>query len=509
MEAEDIRRAMRGRRGFGMLRRASRPPMGARGYVIEPGDMRMHSAPDLAMRYGYPAPEPEGRAPAMGMGSPRMAPPRMSPQPYAFQPQRVPTHGPHAQTPVVVQQPQARRPIRGPGVNEIPMGAYTAGVAPPRAPPVRANTEPPPTSARLNRRQSAPNSKPVGPSGQEWIQGDPFLDACTCTTNCTCRKGQRVLYRSQAQDGDGHNGWGEIRYVLKDDLGRDCGDHSKCHAQHDSDSDDGKSKTKKKGKGKKDKNGKDVDDFNEEMRQRLKAMQEDLAGMKLQDRSARPGMPPPSPYGPMPPRNGPPPGMMDGMDPRMPVDFGGAPFGMGGPSRPPPGMGGMMGGRPDRMRRMGGPGPDPPMPPPGMGFNEDPPYSESAFDMDDMMGMPRPPRPRMGRGGRRPVPLDMMGAPSPRQGRGRGGPRGTPLQDMEAGMGEFGRGPPPPPMRGRGWRPRGAGPPRRRPAPLPRDFNEESVDMIARAGRGGGFRDGYGDEYEEEEPWEDLDGTAP
>ncbi|KAF2277061.1 uncharacterized protein EI97DRAFT_307966 [Westerdykella ornata] len=53
------------------------------------------------------------------------------------------------------------------------------------------------------------------------------LDACICTTNCTCRKGHRVVYFEDRDDGSGPLR-GEIRYVLRDDLGKDCGDHSAC-----------------------------------------------------------------------------------------------------------------------------------------------------------------------------------------------------------------------------------------------------------------------------------------
>ena len=118
----------------------------------------------------------------------------------------------------------------------VPMGAYASTEKPRRQRP-RAE---PQTSARLNKGQ--PSDKKVGPSGKEWIEGDPFLDACLCTTGCSCRKNQRVLYRtrhdgpqrdgrsdadSKHDDGDVH-GSGEIRYILRDDLGRDCGDHSGC-----------------------------------------------------------------------------------------------------------------------------------------------------------------------------------------------------------------------------------------------------------------------------------------
>ncbi|KAF1925701.1 uncharacterized protein M421DRAFT_423537 [Didymella exigua CBS 183.55] len=59
------------------------------------------------------------------------------------------------------------------------------------------------------------------------------IDTCICTTNCKCRKGERAVkwYEGMAKIG------GEevpvraklnTRYVLKDDIGKDCGDHSGC-----------------------------------------------------------------------------------------------------------------------------------------------------------------------------------------------------------------------------------------------------------------------------------------
>ncbi|KAF2686381.1 hypothetical protein K458DRAFT_387389, partial [Lentithecium fluviatile CBS 122367] len=289
----------------GPPRRPSRPPPNA--YMMDPSDPRARSAPDLPMGYAYPGAGPRGplrrgMSPNLvrGMDGGDMGRSAdMGGNPYAFQTGRVPTPGMgRTHTPLAMPQ-QGRRPVRPPGLNDIPMGAYAAGTphSPPHL-PARANTEPP-TSSRLNRRQGP--GKKVGPSGQEWIQGDPFLDACTCTTNCTCRKGQRVLYRSQAQDGDGEgngkNGWGEIRYVLKDDLGRDCGDHEKCRGHENFDeSDDGKKgrrKGKGKGKGKKGVRERDGESegFRDELRECLKGIQDDLAGIKLKDRNT--GPPPP------------------------------------------------------------------------------------------------------------------------------------------------------------------------------------------------------------------------
>lgn len=142
------------------------------------------------------------------------------------------------------QQKMSHRP---PGTHEIPTGAYATPAAPTRAPPsnaasstpAHATSEPPPPAAHGVNKTSQPATAggvrkadvPVAPGGGEWIEGDPFLDACICSTDCMCRKGQRVLYRARAgdntADGNGTHS-GEIRYVFKDSVGRDCGDHSGC-----------------------------------------------------------------------------------------------------------------------------------------------------------------------------------------------------------------------------------------------------------------------------------------
>ena len=157
--------------------------------------------------------------------------------------------------------PQRRRPLAN--YANTPMGAYTSPSSPTAAAPRR-----PSTSARINRAE--PRDRHIGPSGNEWLRGDSFLDACRCTTNCTCRKGQRVLYRARrgkygrtdAEDGDAGSETGreegEIRYILKDDLGRDCGDHGACQpksrgGRNGGDSDDSDEAGKKSQKKKEDK----------------------------------------------------------------------------------------------------------------------------------------------------------------------------------------------------------------------------------------------------------------
>jgi hypothetical protein len=124
------------------------------------------------------------------------------------------------------------------------MGAFTKG-----------------TSPKMSRRHSSPTTadrihRKTGGSGKEWIKGDDFLDACICTTNCTCREGHRVLYRSRDDpygdsDGEARYGQGEIRYILKKDLGKDCGDHSNCKKKDDSDNESKANKKRKKKKKKK------------------------------------------------------------------------------------------------------------------------------------------------------------------------------------------------------------------------------------------------------------------
>ena len=181
----------------------------------------------------------------------------------------------------------------------IPMGVY-ANAEKPRRPSRRVE---PTTSAHLNRGQ--PLNKKVGPSGSEWVDGEnPWLDACTCTTGCDCRKSQRVLYRAQH---DRHRGSGsdeedhvltsgEIRYVLKTDLGRDCGDHSGCKKHESSDNEkEQKSKKKKKDK-KEDKKRKDqLDEFKDDI---IEALDERLQDLKKDSQQrGKPAGPARQPFG--------------------------------------------------------------------------------------------------------------------------------------------------------------------------------------------------------------------
>lgn len=154
--------------------------------------------------------------------------------------------------------PQASRQARPDHYEHVPMGAYAD--AKKARKPARPRKEPR-TSTRLNRGH--PLHKKARPSGEEWLQGDAFLDACTCSTNCNCRESQRVLYRARndrrigrddSDDDEEQHGYGsgEIRYILKEDLGRDCGDHSGCKKRDsESDSDSSCKKKMKKEKRKK------------------------------------------------------------------------------------------------------------------------------------------------------------------------------------------------------------------------------------------------------------------
>lgn len=115
--------------------------------------------------------------------------------------------GPQQPPPQPQQPPVPRRSTTPHGVARVGHGPYVPG----KINADRQNHEHPPS---LNDMKS---THPLD-----------SIDACICTTNCTCRKGHRVLY-FEDRDGDPNSPLrGEIRYVLKDDIGKDCGDHSSC-----------------------------------------------------------------------------------------------------------------------------------------------------------------------------------------------------------------------------------------------------------------------------------------
>ncbi|KAF1961802.1 hypothetical protein CC80DRAFT_198062 [Byssothecium circinans] len=236
----------------------------------------------------------------------------MAGNPYAQQRTPPQTQQQHMTRPYPPQPPpqqyqqQPRPSYPPPGTHEIAGAMY--------ATPTSNQRREPPVSNRINRTQNLGNQ--AGPSGHEWIEGNSFLDACICTTNCTCRKGQRVLYRAQGHvvgsggdngEGDagsvggggggggpgGRNAYGEIRYILKEDVGRDCGDHTACKERY------GKSAREKgKKRGKKSSTvmasestqsevGRDRDrDRESEVMREVREMRATLEGMKLGQQNA-------------------------------------------------------------------------------------------------------------------------------------------------------------------------------------------------------------------------------
>ncbi|EOA83651.1 uncharacterized protein SETTUDRAFT_22349 [Exserohilum turcica Et28A] len=181
--------------------------------------------------------------------------------------------------------------------DHVPMGAYADAKKPRKT---SGGGRDGLISARLNRGHK---SGQVGPSGKEWVEGDAFLDACICTTNCRCRKSQRVLYRarvdghraSSGSDGEEHEyRSGEIRYILKDDVGRDCGDHSGCRKGESQDSD----KEEKRSRRKESKEGEKLqeqfqglkDDLLEALDERLEDMRKERRHLSEAPDPARPSV---------------------------------------------------------------------------------------------------------------------------------------------------------------------------------------------------------------------------
>lgn len=241
-----------------------------------PGGMPARGGPDPGAVGGMGSmPPPEYTSnPSLRPGG--MHDPGMNP--YASYPGPQPSP-PSSASPTQAQE--AHHATRRPSKNyaHIPMGAYAN--AEKSQQPSRSRTEPQ-VSAQLNRGQSS--RKKARPSGEEWTNGNAWLDACICTTNCKCRKSQRVLYRERRDcrnngdsddDGSEHQS-GEIRFILKDDLGRDCGDHSGCK-KSDSESEN---KSKKKGsrnKKERKKKEKHLESFKEDL---LEALDDRLRDMK-------------------------------------------------------------------------------------------------------------------------------------------------------------------------------------------------------------------------------------
>ncbi|KAF2204281.1 hypothetical protein GQ43DRAFT_494909 [Delitschia confertaspora ATCC 74209] len=219
-----------GERGYDEIRGGEgRPPKGG----------GRHHSGGYGGKRGYGVPPKYTSAPRMGPGGMMTPPPTpLSPRPGAT------GSGYFAQPPGGIGGGGAagRRHSIAPGGGvgmSVPMGAYAAqNGSRPTLPQPHNHSQPqfhggrghiasPVDAARLNRR-SPPAAHATGGSGghngdsggQEWIPGDPFLDACVCGTTCTCRKGHRVVYRHRKDDGNTEGG--EIRYLAKDAIGRNC-----------------------------------------------------------------------------------------------------------------------------------------------------------------------------------------------------------------------------------------------------------------------------------------------
>jgi hypothetical protein len=238
---------------------------------------------------GGPGMGPEGMMayPGMGRGSPPPGYTSMPQRPLfpdggggSGPPNRNPYSSSTASSAGAREEPTTRRSSRRPN-DHASIGLFAKDA---KSPKLSRSRTAPTTAERINR-----TGKNVGPSGKEWISGDAFLDACTCTTNCTCRGGHRVLYRSRSDAGSdsdsAHCRTGEIRYILKKDLGKDCGDHSGCKARSDSDDEEKQSKKEKKKEEKKRKE--EFDGFKEDMLEALDQRLDKLKAERSKASSAR------------------------------------------------------------------------------------------------------------------------------------------------------------------------------------------------------------------------------
>lgn len=491
-------------------------PMGMGGGVpmvpvyYDPRGMGAVSVPNLGMGVGHVPLRPAKGKPMMQQ--PVMMPGQVPgasgfayPQPQAqagplqWQPPIQPQMPPRAPRPHVQKQ------VRTPGVDDIAYGARIAQGQPPVKPGRRGEESP--VSKQLDRTQSS--NRKVGPSGYEWLEGEnAWLDACTCTTNCHCRKGARVLYRAQDGDKEGQRRQGEIRYIVKDDLGKDCGDHTKCRVKDDDDDDDssdaGHRKNKKKSKRKGKAGASDATSDVGKMREEMAGLRNDLANMKLGVASGGvglgPGMGPP-PMAQFTGRIGQPgtvpqagfPGMVNGMDSRMDPNMAymgdGEPFGMLPLPPMQPHLNGKTMGRHGPMPRMGMAGP---MGGSGMDFGEDMDFPESEDGMmNPTSSMPHlPPHMAKIRGGRQ------------KPGRVRGGKLGGPNRRRQFDFDprtEY-----PPPMRGGNMK----APPMRREQRRNRPPPNYSLDGGDDSGPDGGGRQRFGGMNDDEDDWI-LDGEHP
>ncbi|KAF3031525.1 hypothetical protein E8E12_001400 [Didymella heteroderae] len=166
----------------------------------------------------------------------------------------------------------------------------------------------------LGRSKTSPATVTKDISSDGWGDG---IDTCICTKNCKDCKGERAV---KWYEGTAKIGGEEIpvraklntRYVLKDDIGKDCGDHTRCKkkvssgsssSSSSSNSETSKSKKNKKRSKKKTKKPESIDALDD--------LQAELERMKQAAAMKQGG-----PYGPSP-FTGYSPGTIEGYDPEM------------------------------------------------------------------------------------------------------------------------------------------------------------------------------------------------
>lgn len=93
-------------------------------------------------------------------------------------------------------------------------------------------------SKPLSRSKTSPAIFTKYERKDNWGDG---IDTCICMTNCKCRKGERAVkwYEGMAKIGDEEvplRAKLNTRFVLQDDIRKDCGDHSGCKKKTSSES---------------------------------------------------------------------------------------------------------------------------------------------------------------------------------------------------------------------------------------------------------------------------------
>ncbi|KAF2624754.1 hypothetical protein BU25DRAFT_450492 [Macroventuria anomochaeta] len=240
------------------------------------GDPRPSSAPVgyMGMRggQGYPGMHPGVEDMGVGMG---MDPSVMRPGMYPGVYPTGPGMPPHMSVPpqYASHESMHRYP---PGMGGM-HSANPYAAHPPRPPPP-STSSPPPSPKRISpavqaaidaavqksaemagKSRSTPTRSRTSPAAlakdknNEWGEG---IDTCICTTDCKCRKGERAAgWYEGVADIDGEEvpvrGKLNTRWVLVDDLGKDCGDHTDCKkssssSSTSSDTETSQSKSKKK-----------------------------------------------------------------------------------------------------------------------------------------------------------------------------------------------------------------------------------------------------------------------